>query len=137
MSGVAMSREEKLRLKAERQREYYRNTRAARLATGKLWHEKNRESKRAYDRARRLGISIEQALAMDLVTNCEATGLVLGVDPKDRAFDHNHETGVVRGVLHSKINLAIGLFGDDPAALRAAADYLERTSAPSFEWGQS
>lgn len=132
---MTLSREEKLKIKAERQRAYYQRTKSDRLAWGKQWHEKNRDHKRAYDRARRLGITMEQAVEMDQIMQCEATGLPLGVDSKDRAFDHNHETGSVRGVLHAKINLAIGLFGDDPAALRAAADYLERTSAPGFRWG--
>ncbi len=40
--------------------------------------------------------------------------------------DHNHETGVVRGLLCCDCNLSIGKLGDDPARLRAAADYLER-----------
>lgn len=40
--------------------------------------------------------------------------------------DHDHETGVVRGLLCSACNKSIGLIGD--ANLMAAAAYLERTS---------
>lgn len=39
--------------------------------------------------------------------------------------DHDHTTGEWRGVLCSRCNMAIGLLGDNPFLLRAAAAYLE------------
>lgn len=39
--------------------------------------------------------------------------------------DHDRTTGEWRGVLCSRCNMAIGLLGDNPALLRAAAAYLE------------
>ena len=38
--------------------------------------------------------------------------------------DHNHDTGVVRGLLCSRCNTGIGLLGEDPARIIAAAMYL-------------
>ncbi len=40
--------------------------------------------------------------------------------------DHCHTTGRVRGILCARCNLSLGHMGDDPAIIRAAADYLER-----------
>lgn len=40
--------------------------------------------------------------------------------------DHCHKSGAVRGLLCDGCNHGIGKFGDDPAAMRRAADYLER-----------
>lgn len=42
--------------------------------------------------------------------------------------DHSHRTGKVRGILCPRCNTGLGMFKDNPAALRAAADYLERAA---------
>src|SRR5690349_14852083 len=44
---------------------------------------------------------------------------------KALALDHSHATGKFRGWLCSKCNKALGLFNDNAALLRKAADYLE------------
>jgi len=49
---------------------------------------------------------------------CKRTGLTLCVD-------HCHLTGEVRGLLCSQCNSALGFCRDDPALLRAAAEYLQ------------
>lgn len=39
--------------------------------------------------------------------------------------DHDHATNAVRGLVCRRHNMGMGYFADEPAALRAAADYLE------------
>ena len=55
---------------------------------------------------------------------------VCGGRPSERrlSIDHDHETNVVRGLLHANCNALIGLGRDDPAILSDAAAYLERVA---------
>jgi hypothetical protein len=41
------------------------------------------------------------------------------------ALDHNHATGVVRGILCDRCNWLLGHAAEQPEMLRAAADYIE------------
>lgn len=41
------------------------------------------------------------------------------------SIDHDHETGMIRGIICSNCNRAIGLMGDSVELLRKAALYLE------------
>lgn len=45
---------------------------------------------------------------------------------RDLAIDHDHDTGVVRALLCSNCNRALGLFGDNPALLDGAKAYLAK-----------
>jgi hypothetical protein len=45
---------------------------------------------------------------------------------RDPQVDHDHETGKVRSLLNKGCNIAIGLLGDSPTTIDAAAAYLRK-----------
>lgn len=49
---------------------------------------------------------------------------------KGWSIDHCHASGAARGVLCPRCNTALGLFSDDPEAMRRAAHYVEQHSMP-------
>lgn len=54
---------------------------------------------------------------------------ILGRVSRKYVIDHDHKTGLVRGILDWQINRALAYFKDDPAMLRRAADYLDNPPA--------
>jgi hypothetical protein len=79
---------------------------------------------------RKFGLTVERYEEM-LAAQGGTCALCGGSDPKAArggafAVDHCHETGKVRALLCSPCNKGIGLLGDDPDRLLAAAMYLMR-----------
>lgn len=78
---------------------------------------------------KKYGISPEQYDAMFARQNGGCA--VCGAPPGRRrlAVDHNHATGVVRGLLCSSCNTALGSLRDDPFLIRSLAVYVESRAA--------
>lgn len=107
---------------AEKMKDYYIAHRAERKE-----HDTSMQLKRKY------GISLE-----DYREFHKRQGGVCGIcgmpeqtiDPRTNKtlnlpVDHDHETGIVRGLLCSNCNRGLGMYKNNPALLRKAADYLE------------
>lgn len=78
------------------------------------------------------GIGMEEYNEMleDQDGKCVCGSVIGRTDRKSLFVDHDHETGLIRGLLCNKCNRAIGLV-DDPASLRALADYIESANSRS------
>jgi hypothetical protein len=85
-------------------------------------------STREYHLQQRYGITGAEVDAM-----IEAQGGTCAVCPgKPEHVDHDHKTGVVRGVLCFNCNQALGNVRDDPRVLRRLIDYLFASSWAAF-----
>lgn len=86
---------------------------------------RNHGSTREYHLRRRYGITGAEVDAM-----IEAQGGVCAIcqEREPKHVDHDHMTGTVRGVLCFCCNQGLGNFRDRQDILRAAIDYLERTT---------
>ncbi len=95
-------------------------------------YERNRKYRKAkperfaiYEIRKRYKVSLEEAAILLAqrkkgceICNSETAGVI----------DHSHETGKVRGILCNGCNKVLGHAFENPAILRALADYLEKHS---------
>jgi hypothetical protein len=86
-----------------------------------------RDASRAQQLRAKFGLTPEQVEAMAETQGqaCASCARPFKT-PKQRHVDHCHTTGKVRGLLCHGCNTGIGLFREDPDALRAAIQYLDR-----------
>lgn len=94
---------------------------------GNEWQKRNPEQaarhRRNHHLLRTFGITIDEAdsLLAEQGGLCAICREPIGREPH---VDHDHRTGAVRGILCFSCNVGLGVFGDDPARLLAAVQYL-------------
>jgi hypothetical protein len=114
-------------------------------AIDRAWYAKNRERRLTQQRAnykanpkkhiaatkksiykRRYGMTFEDRDKM-LAAQGNCCAICLTEKPHSKhgwSVDHNHDTGVVRGILCVRCNTGLGQFKDNPALLQKASVYL-------------
>lgn len=102
-------------------------TRAKRREYARRYRDEHREWYRDYARRRSLlrkyGLTLEGLHAM-LAAQDGRCAICRRVVDYMLLVDHDHDTGVVRGLLCRECNLGLGHFGDSISSLLAAAEYL-------------
>jgi len=82
--------------------------------------------KRAYDLATKYGLSMDDFRRM---IKKQGGKCAICKRRTKLVTDHCHKTGKVRGLLCSRCNTALGIFGDTLSGLRKAYDYMRRVYA--------
>jgi hypothetical protein len=120
------------------QKRHYAKNKDRYIQKAKAWREANPEKTKGIYLKHRYGITAEEWLEL-FSSQGECCGICGTSDPGMQPWhtDHCHTTNSVRGILCHKCNHMIGLGGDSPSTLRAAAAYLERASNETarFECG--
>jgi hypothetical protein len=88
---------------------------------------KNHGSTRRYHLKARYGID---QIDVDRMLMAQAGGCAVCGRPDPEHVDHDHKTGVVRGMLCFNCNQALGNVRDSVAVLRGLQDYLLATKPP-------
>jgi hypothetical protein len=115
--------------------------RACELAGWRTWQKANPDKVRATNRRtslkRWLGLTEREyeRLLNHQNARCAICRCSPAEAPKSRLHvDHCHATGLIRGLLCSPCNTAIGLLREDPSALAAAIAYLKAPPGAVFEF---
>jgi len=112
------------------QKKYTETHRKEINARSNLYSHNHRKQKKENELKRRYGLSITEYnnLLLSQDNRCAICGQFLDLtNPRDICIDHNHQTGVIRGILCHKCNLAIGLLRDNPEYTNNATIYLKRS----------
>lgn len=72
---------------------------------------------------RQYGLTMEQ---LEKLKQSQGNLCAICHESGDLVVDHDHKTGVVRGLLHRNCNAALGLFKDSPDVLYSASVYLSK-----------
>jgi Autographiviridae endonuclease VII len=107
---------ERARMRAATDPEYH--------AQRREWYHANKDRSRESSYRSRYGITIADYEKM-LMAQGGGCAICRSTPTTVLSVDHCHETGVVRGLLCTSCNSALGALGDSPAGLRRALDYLE------------
>lgn len=131
----------------EAQKRYYQKTKEQRKQYNKGYQKKNLDkfragNKRYYEKygdkikKRHKEYNLKRTYGIDIVTynkllesqnyKCPVCGDVL-ISPH---LDHNHTTGVIRGILCQRCNMAMGLLKEDIKILNSMINYISRSGGP-------
>jgi len=94
----------------------------------KAYREKNRDKIRAKELKRNFGIGLHEYNLMftEQKGKCACCGIRQNELTMRFAVDHDHDTGLIRGLLCGNCNTGIGKLGDNIEGLMKALNYLEK-----------
>ncbi len=114
---------------ALKQRDYYLRNRENLKSSARAYYHNNREKVLERERAKTYGVSVNDLRSFLLkfrsggCSSCHQSFTESGYDKE--AIDHDHETGEIRGLLHSGCNIALGFLKESPERCDALTRYIK------------
>ena len=107
---------------------YYEKNKEKIKAKGKAYYKKNKEKKKSSGLKRMYGINLHEynLILSEQKGECACCGIHQNELTMKFAVDHDHDTGLIRGLLCNHCNMAIGILGDNIEGLMKALNYLEK-----------
>lgn len=121
-------------------RRFYEKNRERNLKAVAARREKMKAAGTLHDYNRKVRLKSEYGITLEyydrMVESQSGTCCICRERPSTGKYpilhvDHDHETGVVRGLLCDSCNRGLGFFGDSPKKLIAAAQYVGRHCRPA------
>lgn len=109
-------------------RAYYEKNKEKLNVKHKAYREKNKDKKRESELKRNFGIGLHEynLILTEQKGKCACCGIHQNELTMNLAVDHDHDTGLIRGLLCGKCNTGIGILGDNIEGLMKALNYLEK-----------
>jgi len=86
----------------------------------------NHKARKLDKRLRKYGLARRQFYAILEDQHFQCDICTLRIDTESCQIDHNHRTGLVRGLLCGRCNQGLGNFRDNPEIVRYAEQYLRK-----------
>lgn len=116
-------------------KERYQQTRSARVSAMSEWRKKNPDKyKDGYLRSAH-GITLKDFNA--LVAAQDSCCAICKKETPRLVVDHDHSSGMIRGLLCSQCNCGIGNFQDNPASLASAVNYILNPPTTNLQFTES
>jgi hypothetical protein len=109
---------------SEEKKKWYRNNIVRSKAGMKRWREEHPDEVKDSNLRFKYGITLDSynRLHEEQGGGCAICGR--GGDGKKLHVDHDHISGIIRGLLCNRCNLMVGMSNDDPTVLERATHYL-------------
>jgi hypothetical protein len=123
----AQTPEKQEQLKAESRRvcrEWYAKNRERVCESTTAWRKANREWDTLNVRLRLYGLTLDQYHS--LYERQDFGCAICGDCDKKLVIDHCHQTGRVRGLLCTRCNVGLGIFGESVAQIKKSIGYIEK-----------
>lgn len=106
-------------------KQYYEKNKEHIKQKSRDWYQSNKDNYHERAIYRKYGVTKEQY--NDLIVSQDLKCAICGdgTQKKKMFIDHNHRTGVIRGLLCTRCNVGLGMFKDNPEVLSKAIKYLK------------